>query len=77
MECLSFANAFDYIALRINPGTISCRQWLVSVMLATFYHIKTSGSESRGQEEAACSYKRLRSGLRDHHTELRMAALSF
>ena len=39
--------------------------------------IKTHGSESRGQEEAACT--RVFSGLRDHYNELftQMAALKF
>ena len=25
MQCLSAAHAFDYIALRINPGPTSCK----------------------------------------------------
>ena len=38
--------------------------------------IKTSSSESRGEEEAACIY--VSSGLRDHYSELftQMAALT-
>ena len=44
-----------------------------------FNVIKTHGSESRGQEEAALSDARASSGLRDHYSELvtRMAALKF
>ena len=43
---------------------------------ATTTVIKTSGSESRGQEEAVCT--RI-SGLRDHYSELfaRMVGLNF
>ena len=41
-----------------------------------FFNIKTSGSESRGQEEAACTGI---SGQRDHYSELftRMVGLKF
>ena len=31
MQCLSTAHAFDYLALRINPGLTSCKE-LVTVM---------------------------------------------
>ena len=31
MQCLSAADAFDYIALRINPGLTSCKDFATVV----------------------------------------------
>ena len=53
MECLSAVHAFDYIALRINSCTISCRQWLVSVMLAIRSNTSRQVVVSPRTEEAA------------------------
>ena len=42
MQYLSATHAFDYIALRINPGLTSCKELATVmdiVMLATFSHI--------------------------------------
>ena len=38
---------------------------ILYVQQAKYFHIKTSGSESQGQEEAACAS----SGLCDHYSE--------